>query len=174
VASPVPSMPTRSQIATSSCGVCPEWLPCPPQTWMPSSPDKGVSYGTADSRRVRRLLKTVRLRTTSVSAGQEAWGMMIRVRKTRYRETAVLIRVTWSPERKRSVQSVDQRTRRRTPARETAHAWTGGRDRGYRACHCPGRPRARSSGPQGRRSPGLLSALDRLRRAVTETTVDGP
>ena len=60
----------------------------------------GGSSGTADSRRVRRLLKAVRLRTASVSAGQEASGMMIRVRKTRYRETAVLIRVTWSPERK--------------------------------------------------------------------------
>jgi hypothetical protein len=33
-----------------------------------------------------------------VSAGQEASGLMIRVRKTRHRETAVLIRVTWSPE----------------------------------------------------------------------------
>jgi hypothetical protein len=35
-----------------------------------------------------------------------ASGMMIRVRKTRCRETAVLIRVSWLPERRRSVQKV--------------------------------------------------------------------
>jgi hypothetical protein len=65
----------------------------------------GISC-TADSRCVRRLLKVVRLRTADFVRRSGGIGMMIRIRKTRYRETAVLIRVTWSPERKRSVQQV--------------------------------------------------------------------
>src|SRR6202040_3377484 len=43
VASAVPSKPTRSPISTSSCGVCREYFPRPPQTWIPSSRSNGVS-----------------------------------------------------------------------------------------------------------------------------------
>jgi hypothetical protein len=41
-ASAAPSNPTRSPIATSSCGVCRECLPLPPQTWIPSSFESGA------------------------------------------------------------------------------------------------------------------------------------
>jgi hypothetical protein len=40
--SAAPSKPTRSPIATSSCGVCRECLPRPRQTWTPSSFESGV------------------------------------------------------------------------------------------------------------------------------------
>ena len=108
---------------------------------------------------------------------------MIRIRKTRYRETAVLIRVSWSPERKRSVQQVigsfpadvdrlppelsGPRSQLLPRERSQAKAWISARVAERRrerlptlgravttACHCPGRPRARSSGPQRRGSPG--------------------
>jgi hypothetical protein len=42
LASAAPSNPTRSPIATSSCGVRLECLPRPPQTRTPSSPARGA------------------------------------------------------------------------------------------------------------------------------------
>jgi hypothetical protein len=132
--------------------------------------------------------------------------MMIRIRKTRYRETAVLIRVTWSPERKRSVQQVigsfpadvdrlppelsepDSTLSQRE--RSQAKAWIGARVAERRRERLPTLGRAvttaatelatvladRALAPLALSDvdrPGLLAALERLRRAVTETTVDG-
>jgi hypothetical protein len=132
--------------------------------------------------------------------------MMIRIRKTRYRKTAVLIRVSWSPERKRSVQQVigsfPADAHRLPPAlsgpgspllpreRSQAKAWISARVAERRRERLPTLGRAvttaaielataledRALAPlalSGVDRPGLLSALDRLRRAVTETTVDG-
>ena len=132
--------------------------------------------------------------------------MMIRVRKTRHRETAVLIRVTWSPERKRSVQQVigsfpadvdrlppelsGPRSQLLPRERSQAKAWISARVAERRRERLPTLGRAvttaaielataledRALAPLALSSvdrPGLLSALDRLRRALTETTVDG-
>ena len=132
--------------------------------------------------------------------------MMIRVRKTRYRETAVLIRVTWSRERKRSVQEVlctfpadvdrlppelsGPGSRLSQRERSQAEAWIGARVAERRREGLPTLGRAVTTAAtelataledsalaplalSGVDRPSLLSALDRLQRAVTETTVDG-
>ena len=132
--------------------------------------------------------------------------MMIRIRKTRYRETAVLIPVSWSPERKRSVQQVicsfpadvdrlppglsGPRSQLLPRERSQAKAWISARVAERRRERLPTLGRAVTTAAtelataledsalaplalSGVDRPALLSALDRLRRAVTETTVDG-
>ena len=130
---------------------------------------------------------------------------MIRVRKTRHRETAVLIRVMWSLERKRSVQQVigsfpadvdrlppelsEPGSRLSPRERSQAEAWIGARIAERRREGLPTLGRAvttvatelataledRALAPlalSGVDRPGLLAALERLRRAVTEIQVD--